>query len=458
MGTADGEFADWLEPRLNHEVIYNHGKGTWHKWDPVSGLWLPDNLRDVEQRVDAEALANINDAVLAGEPKAVTRFMKLRDWGRINSTLQTLASREDYKTDGSKFDADPFLLGVKNGVVDLRTCTLLAGEAVRGLYVSQSAAVAWPGNPVKAAKAAAPFYRFVLDVLGGDKDLLAYTMRLLGYSLIGTTQEEKFWLLAGAGRNGKGTLTKLIHWLLGTYAGFLDPSLYIRANRFGDPGAQVARPELGNLWGKRFTVTSEPVKGEFNEQMLKAHTGRDPISFRRMRSDRIWTFEPTHKLFFLTQHAPKVEDVGPSMRARARVLWFEQDYTGRENQNLREELQQFGEGILVVLAYEAMEYLKSGLPENSRVLAWSDQYINENDPVRRFIAERCVVGTGIRGAASLIRQAYEAWCEDNGEEPMTANAFGRTLIRDFKRVHSNTGAVYIGIRSKNAGEVADDAE
>lgn len=316
--------ADALEVALEHNVIYNHGKGQWHYVD-TTGIWVPDRLREVPRRVDKIANDQLDalwPQMKADDEKAKKDYktwLRLRDVSRTESALKRLSEREDYRTDGSIFDQNPNLLGVKNGMVDLETLKFYVGDDVRGHHISNHTVVEWPDITMQEArKQAQPFLDFLLDVLSGDVDVTAYVGRLLGYCLLGTSEEEKFWLMVGDGRNGKGTLTKFIEWLLGDYGAFLDPALYIR-NRFGDPGADRARPELGNLWGKRYAVTSEPVKGAFNEEMLKAHTGRDSITFRRMRQDTLWTFDPTFKLFFLTQHAPSVEDVGPSMREIGRA-------------------------------------------------------------------------------------------------------------------------------------------
>ena len=462
LGSEDGEMADILEITLDREAIYNHGKNQWHILNPKTGLWLPDKVRDMAERVDRTAVEMITAAALGGKDdlKRVKVFRRLREQTRIESALKALGSRAAYKTDGSIFDTQPTLLGVQNGVLDLETMTLHRpddhGAAVRGMYVSQAAAVPWPTRDVAGVMATAgPFLDFLRDILGGDEDLTLYVLRLLGYCLIGTTQEEKFWLAVGRGRNGKGTLTKFVHWLLGDYATFLDPSLYIR-NRWGDPGADRARPELGNLWGKRYAVTSEPVAGAFNEQMLKAHTGRDPITFRRMRSDHLWTFEPTHKLLFLTQDAPSVEDVGPSMRARARVIRFEQDYTGREDQHLQEKLKAVAQGVLVMLAYQARDYLREGLPETPAVLAWSDEYISNNDPTSQFVAERCETGTGLRAQAALVYAAWQDWCARNDVDAGSPTRFGTQFGRRFKSEHSRSGKHYIGVRLLGATEGLSD--
>lgn len=468
IGSEDGELADILAMKFDHEVIFNHGKNQWHTANPKTGLWLPDKVRDVPEMVDEIALTALtevatNKALDAKEvAKLIRVFRKMRDVGKIESALKSLGSRDDYKTDGSIFDTQTNLLGVKNGVVDLSTGTLYDGKVARDMHVSQSCAVEWPDMTLaEAIEEAAPFLDFLADVMSGDAGVTDYILRLLGYCLLGTTEEEKFWLLVGDGRNGKGTLTKFILWLLGDYGGPLDPSLYIR-QRFGDPGADRARPELGNLWGKRYTVTSEPVKGAFNDEMIKAHTGRDPITFRRMRSDVMWTFEPTHKLFFLTQKAPSVEDVGPSMRARARVIHFDQSYYGREDHDLKRKLQKVGPAVLMVLATYAQLYLKDGLPENDTVLGWSDEYINENDPLAQFVADRCEEKKDAMANATLVFDAYTEWCGDIGAEPMNQTNFGRALTQKYRkdraREDGKQGWYYFGIRLLNAMELAHGTE
>jgi putative DNA primase/helicase len=463
LGSEDGEMADVLAlpESFDHQVMFNYGKGQWHVLNPKTGLWLPDKVADVQGRVDAMAVKWITASALGDKDdvKRVKVYRRLRETGRTESALKALSWRSDYKTDGSIFDRNPHLLGVQNGVIDLETMTLHRPDdfesPIREMYVSQAAAVAWPTGDMQAVLAAAkPFTDFLQDILSGDEDLTWYVLRLLGYVLIGTTQEEKFWLLVGGGNNGKGTLTKLLHWLLGDYATFLDQALYMRT-RFGDVGADRARPELGNLWGKRFAVTSEPVKGQFNEQMLKAHTGRDPITFRRMRSDVLWTFNPTHKLFFTTQDAPSVEDVGPSMRRRARVIQFEQDYSANPDQHLQEKLEAIGQSILVLLAYQASEYLREGLPENSKVQAWSADYLSDNDPIRQFVADRCEVGKGLSAASAPVFVAYQEWCSENDREPGSQVAFGMAFVKRFKRDHTKTGAHYRGVRLLGALETGD---
>lgn len=455
LGSEDGEMADWLEAHLDRGVIFNHGKNQWHLVNE-QGLWLADKVRDVQRLVDEEAVRAITANALGNHDnkeamQLVKVFRRLREVSRIESALKMLSARTDYKTDGSIFDQYPNLLGVKNGVLDLDTMKMVDPKKTRALYVSQSMAVEWPANPNKAAKEAVPFAEFLSDVMSGDSGVVEYVWRLLGYCLLGTSEQEKFWMAVGRGQNGKGTLLKYILWLMGDYGTSLDPALYIRS-RYGDPGADRARPEIGNLWGRRYAVTSEPIKGEFNEQVLKAHSGRDPITFRRMRSDILWTFEPTHKLFFLTNDAPKVEDVGPSMRRRARIINFWQDYSARPNLKLADELKAVAQGVLVALAYQASEYLREGLPENEQVLKWSETYVNENDPLADFIEECCIVRPGATVTGGALWLTYEKWLtQGHQEDGLSQTAFGLKMSKKFNKKHTDKGAVYEGIMVRDGG-------
>lgn len=500
-GGEDGDHADWLERVLNHEVLFNYGteegKGRWHVYDPKTGLWLPDLKNDVTERVDTLNTQRLSTLLLNGRPttsRDITEkaYRTLRNKSRIDSTLGLLATRSPYKTTNEEpdivFDNVPYLLGVKNGAVDLRSATfvghddLVNGKPLREWYLSRRANVAWPVGREDEAydmAVAGEFDWFIRDIMGGDDALARYLFRWLGYCLFGWTIEEKFWLLVGRGRNGKGTLVKFMHWLLGTYSHFTPSNLYIR-NRNGDPGADRARPEFLALRGKRFAPTSEPVKGAFNEELLKAHTGRDPITARNLYQGGQQTFDPTHKLAFLTQDEPAVEDVGPSMRARARVIRFEQSYVGREDPGLQSRLERSGSYILVMLAREAAAYwaaiglapgeglrdadiVATGLPEPAKVTEWSKQYVDSNDPLALFIERACRTGADLRVSAHEAYTAYMEWHnrEHVEGEPMTQTMFGRKFASPEHGVTKSTdrnGTHYLGVRPLGAMALAEREE
>jgi putative DNA primase/helicase len=82
---------------------------------------------------------------------------------------------------GDEWDKDPMLLGVPNGVIYLRTGVLREGrheDFIRTIAPTIFHGLYFP----------APIWeRFISDIFNGDKELIAYIQRLLGYGITGLT-------------------------------------------------------------------------------------------------------------------------------------------------------------------------------------------------------------------------------------------------------------------------------
>ena len=108
----------------------------------------------------------------------------------------------------TELDADPWALGVENGILDLRQGKLVAAE--RADYITKVSPVAF--DP----EAKCPtFLKFLDDIMGGDQELVDYIQRVLGYMLTGATSEQCLFYLYGTGANGKSTLLSVCKGILG---------------------------------------------------------------------------------------------------------------------------------------------------------------------------------------------------------------------------------------------------
>ena len=85
-------------------------------------------------------------------------------------------------------------------------------------------------------------------------------------------------------------------------------------------------------------------------------------------------------------------------------------------------------------------YRESGLYLPDTVLAAIDEYRQESDPLRSFIATCLRAAPGGRISRSRLYAAYERWCKANALEPMKGNAFGRAMTQ-------------VGIRRETVGVV-----
>lgn len=438
-----------LDVGFGEDVRYDHLRNRWLTWNGVR--WRPDLTRRVYDMVRDYGVKLVDAADARPEPGEFRKMLlPLFDTGKKESVLKGLSAREGIAMTGNEWDTDGYLVGFDNGIMDLR-----AGEWYErpdpSLMVSKSVRMDW--DP---AATCPTFDWFLSDILDGDEELVAYLRRLIGYSLIGTQNEQKFWMWVGRGSNGKGVLARTLHHVFGDYAEAPADTLYMRT-RFGASKSDAARPDLMRLQSIRYTYMSEPPGGQFNEEMLKAHTGEDSIIARDLygKAGQMATFQPTHKIIFLTNDPPKTDDVGVSMRRRVRVVRFEQDYSENPDRTLEDRLKEERAGIINLAIREALAWIAEGMPEPARVIEWSNAYIEENDPLAPFIAERCEVGQRVVGPAHSLWASYEDWATQKGIEAMSLTGFGNALGRKFKKVRTKTGNVYHGIRAKNAMELAD---
>jgi putative DNA primase/helicase len=454
--TRDDFFA-WLLSQpgplgLGDKVRYDHSTSLWHIWNGIR--WAPDRKTEVFDLIRDKMMLWLSDHERVRDKDDMRLYSVLFDAGKKINVLKMLASMQGIAMTGDEWDQNPELMGFENGVLDLRTLKLEPNPDP-GLLISRTTGVAWD------AKAdVAPFLKFVDDIMSNDPAMTEYLLRTLGYSMLGTNREQKFWMWVGQGQNGKGVLARTVAKALGDYAATPPDTLYMRT-RFGSSSSDKPRPELLKLQGARFTYMSEPQGGQFNEEMLKAHTGNDYIEARTLHSKTFKTFQPTHKIVFLTNNPPRTDDVGPSMQRRVRIIWFEQDYRdARDDKGLEDKLKKTAvlQGALRLLAGAASDYLNMGLPETVKVTDWSKAYIDENDPVSGFVKEACISGKDLEASAAQLWKAFDGWCERNATEKMSQTGFGLALSRKYVKKARAAGNFYVGLRLKNSSDVDEDGE
>lgn len=453
LSKRDDDLADLMlqpvgtYPALADRARYDHSKKNWHLWDGVR--WKRDDTTEMLDEIRRRALS----WVAIASPSQIKVLAALFDTAKKESVLRALASRPQIAMTGDEWDQHPYLLGCRNGLVDLRDGSF-SPTPDPSLMVTRAVNAKW--NPGAECPR---FLKFVKEIMGGDDEMVVYLLRMLGYSLFGWQREQKFWMWVGQGNNGKGTLAKVMSSILNDYADTPSDTLYMKT-RFGSSKSSDARADLVRLQGKRWTWMSEPQGGSFNDELIKAHTGDDPIQARALYSNAFVTFRPSHTIVFLTNNPPKVEDVGQSMRRRVRLVWFLQDFSadGVVDRDLEDKLKSERDGILQLLVRSAGMYLSDGLPEPESVTRWSSEYMEENDPLGRFVHERCVVEPGVSTGASLLYGAYCDWARSHDVEEMSQTGFGIAMSRRFKKMKTRNGAVFSGVKAMSAVEIAESGD
>lgn len=179
----------------------------------------------------------------------------------------------------------------------------------------------------------------------------------------------------------------------------------------------------------------------------------------------LFDFTPTHTLWLLANHQPQVRVGGMAFWRRVRMIPFVHTVPESERiADLEEQLiEKEGPGILAWVIRGAADYMNGGLREPETVLAATRDYEAGQNTVARFVEEMCEVGNPnaqhMHIRSSQLRAAYEAWCTEEGAEPVAPRSFTLALKSQFGVQTSRSGtARYLdGIRLRDDDDASRDA-
>ena len=426
---SDTANAQRIVHHMGSYLLFVRGLG-WHVWD--GARWRLDALEArrhvgrLGQLIMGEAAAIAAEAAKIGDRDRAERKRELAEKllkfagqaenvAKIDAAMK--AAEPLLRADADKLDADPWALGCTNGVLDLRNGTLRAPDPAS--LITKSTGVAY--DP---AATAPNWDAFLARVFRSRPELPAFLQRLAGLWLTGLTDPPFLAVLYGIGANGKSTMVNAISHAMGEYASAAPPGLLMA--KYG----QTHPTELASLQGQRFVVAAESREGgRLDEERIKALTGSDAITARRMHQD-FYTFLPTHKLALMTNHKPVVRGVDEGIWRRLLLIPFDQVIPEAERDpTLTARLRAEAPGILRWMAEGARMLHKEGgrleMPE--AVKSATSSYRSESDVLGLFLADECVPDAKGEAASAELYSIYKAWCEDNGERPLPKRTLGLRL-------------------------------
>jgi putative DNA primase/helicase len=400
----------------------------WLLWD--GRRWRRDDGADrVMELAKATARKLYSEAA---ESDAAESAKRIAGWARSSASAQRLRAMVDLaRSDPSllvsadSLDADPFLLNVANGTVDLRTGTLRPHSPAD--LITKIAMVHF--DP---AATATRWRQFIREIMQADDDLIAFLQRAIGSALTGDTRDQVLFVLHGLGANGKSVLLRVLLAILGEYGGPMAFETLTSARRQNGPSEDLAR-----LLGLRFVTASESGDGRaFNEVVLKQLTGGDPVNARFLHQNS-FTFVPTFKLFVAANHLPKVRGTEHAIWRRLRLIpfaaTFDNDSDARArgalpcDEQLLDKLMGELPGVLAWMVQGCLMWQRDGLGMPPAVREATNHYRSSQDVVADFIADRCIEASNASVGATDLYAAYRAWASANGERQLSQREFGDRL-------------------------------
>lgn len=437
-GIEDGppEFSD---DRLAVEFVKVNGSG--YRWSPGMG-WMSDTgviwrRDDTLSRFDRARL--ICRAAAARVPKSESEQRRLTSAKTVNAVLALAQSDQRLVVPATDWDRAHMLLNTPAGVVDLRTGTMRARRGDD--YVTQAARVA-----PDFGSSSGLFDKFMVDVFGGDHEMVDFMQRALGYCITGDQREQVLFFWHGSGANAKSTLLDLVQWLLDSYALKLPAAALMVTRNDRHP------TELAQLRGRRLAIASELEEGQFwNEALIKELTGDEVLTARFMRGD-FFEFPMTQKHVIVGNHKPRLRGGDPAIARRLVLVPFEQRFEGvRRDKDMLAKLKAEAPAILAWIVRGAVRWNRDGLQIPAHVRDASADYMGDHDDLALWLDE-CCTRQG-EAKASELYASFSRWKRDRGEHPQALTTWGQRMqsLPGIGRRKSN-GVRYSGVQLSQAEE------
>jgi putative DNA primase/helicase len=390
-------------------LAYDHDDKSWFVWS--GSIWEKDSVAGAMERVKLFVEGERARALLPADEKAMTKVRFVR------SVEEAARSDPLVAVHGAVWDADGWLLGTPDGVVDLRTGKIRDGRPED--YIAKHTSVA-----PAAADAPCPIWLGFLDeATRGDKDLQAFLRRWAGYCLTGDVSEEVLCFLYGDGGNGKGVFTGVLAAIMGAYA------VAMPIEAFTAGGRQNQEYYRAQMAGARLVTASETESGRhWAEAQIKELTGNEtPVSARQPHG-RVYTYRPQCKLQFVGNHAPSLKGRSPAMERRLRIIPFEHK-PAKPNFDLKADLVPEYPAILRWAIDGCLDWRDDRLGTADAIQRASSDYFVRQDVFGRWMDERCILDGGLSVGPGALFSDYREWCRGTGETALSSPEFAEKIDR-----------------------------
>lgn len=398
----------------------------WFVWD--GHYWKPDVekilIREVSKMVSSVVASEVAQLAMDDPraPELVKWANQAKSNGRINNMIEQGTTDTRIQVSVDQWDSNPYLLGVANGVIDLKNGELLKGKPE--LNITRRSPIAYlPG--LKNHR----WETFINEVTKGDKELQDWLQKAIGYTLTGLNNQDVLFLVYGPPGSGKNTFVETIYEAIGRteYAWALDSQVLA----LGDRMSSTDEYHMAELRGRRMIWVDElPENERIKENQVKKLTGSGTLQGRSPGEKPI-TFVSQGKLWVTTNHRPIITDEAMWRRLRPIPLG---NVPEKPDPSLKSYLADPDGGLPAVLAWAvegAVKYLSSSAADP---LGWCTAvseaqaiYRKNEDRIGAFLEEETREDPDASAKLVDIYRSYKAWSDSRGERPLSQIGFQRKL-------------------------------
>jgi putative DNA primase/helicase len=316
-------------------------------------------------------------------------------------------------------------INVPNGLLDWRTEILYAHSP--DVMSTVQLGVPWD------ARAKCPWFDWwLLQVV--PPDCIELIWELIGYLAYSGNPLHIAVMLAGDGRNGKGTLLRVIVAILGAVNVTATSLADLVENRF----------RAAELFGKIANIAGD-IDGTYLETTakFKAITGNDLIDAER-KQGHPFRFTPWAVPVFSANKIPASADTSAGYLSKWLVIPFPNSFEGKEDRTIEAKLHAELPGILAAGIRRLPALLERGqfgLTDSAREA--KAEFSRKVDQVRYWQHECCELGSHPRESQTLTYKAYRRWVDGDGGKPLKASEFYNRLAATGVRVYRDAAGRWV---------------
>jgi putative DNA primase/helicase len=397
---------------------YNHVQKKWLVWNNKN--WQIDDTAKIFRYAKNTVRNFYHEASICEDnserEKLVNHALKCESSNKINAMIELAKSEEGVPILPDELDINKMLFNVRNGTLNLTTLQLK--PHVREDFITKISPVTYDPD-AKCPK----WKEFLNYFFNGDKELIRFVQKSIGYTLTGSNAEKSIFILYGRGNNGKSTFTNVISALFGDYSGEIPIQVLLRQKFESVP------QDLARLNKVRFARSAESNKNRaLDEGKIKHITGGTKVTVRHLYSHP-FDMIPEFNIWLETNHLPVIQGTDDAIWNRIKAIPFavqipsDKIISNYWEVIIEEELS----GVLnwALEGCKLWQEERLGMPD--AVFNAVKKYRTDEDIIGQFLSDCCEINKTSEILNKDLYNEYKEWTILQGEKALSNPKFIKSI-------------------------------
>ena len=299
------------EPRLRY------WNGEWYRW---TGCAYRNSSTDEIKKAIATYLRKARLPVSRSSMNAVLEMVRLVTLVQDSTVPTWLSKRQPHPAEQ--------IVAVKNGLLHLPS--LLKGRSTLLPHTPAFFTLNALSYDYHKDATCPKWEHFLSEIWEDDAESIRILQEWFGYLLLPDTHQQKFLMLIGPTRSGKGTIARVVRAMLGA-ENVASPTMRSLSGSFG----------LWGLVGKLLAIVPDASVAKTSDslvELIKSLSGEDALDIERKNCCSLSSVNLKARLMIIANHLPGMHDPSGALGQRILALETTRSWAGKEDRHLTDKL------------------------------------------------------------------------------------------------------------------------